>query len=223
MLTWDKYLVEIEPSSKYDKILMELKKVDSIDNVEEIEKIEKEYVDKINQIKELNSDDKKTIELLKLSSLDLLKEEYALVKLFSKYSLQQNDYDVKFLLKILNLLYIISNELAERIKQQKITHKKRKDRDIMRCSYKFCNFKSNCKYHYGKKKCNSDHFVHNMVSADLDNLIDFFQNKTEKEFTSNKEVIKSINTILYVISHMESELSDSCRYESEDKWESFHL
>ena len=51
----------------------------------------------------------------------------------------------------------------------------------------------------------------------------FFQNKTEKEFTSNKEVIKSINTILYVISHMESELSDSCRYESEDKWESFHL
>lgn len=223
MLTWDKYLVEIEPSSKYDKILMELKKVDSIDNVEEIEKIEKEYIDKIKQIKELNSDDKKTIELLKLSSLDLLKEEYALVKLFSKYSLQQNDYDVKFLLKILNLLYIISNELAERIKQQKITHKKRKDRDIMRCSYKFCNFKSNCKYHYGKKKCNSDHFVHNMVSADLDNLIDFFQNKTEKEFTSNKEVIKSINTILYVISHMESELSDSCRYESEDKWESFHL
>ena len=223
MLTWDKYLVEIEPSSKYDKILMELKKVDSIDNVEEIEKIEKEYIDKIKQIKELNSDDKKTIELLKLSSLDLLKEEYALVKLFSKYSLQQNDYDVKFLLKILNLLYIISNELAERIKQQKIIHKKRKDRDIMRCSYKFCNFKSNCKYHYGKKKCNSDHFVHNMVSADLENLIDFFQNKTEKEFTSNKEVIKSINTILYVISHMESELSDSCRYESEDKWESFHL
>lgn len=223
MLTWDKYLVDIEPSSKYEKILLESKKIDSVDNVEEIEKIEKEYIDKIKQIKELNSDDKKTEELLKLSSLDLLKEEYALVKLFSKYSLQQNDYDVKFLLKILNLLYVISNELAERIKQQKITHKKRKDRDIMRCSYKFCNFKSNCKYHYGKKKCNSDHFVHNMVSADLDNLIDFFQNKTEKEFTSNKEVIKSINTILYVISHMESELSDSCRYESEDKWESFHL
>jgi len=223
MLTWDKYLVDIEPSSKYEKILLESKKIDSIDNIEEIEKIEKEYIDKIKQIKELNGDDEKTEELLKLSSLDLLKEEYALVKLFSKYSLQQNDYDVKFLLKILNLLYIISNELAERIKQQKITHKKRKDRDIMRCSYKFCNFKSNCKYHYGKKKCNSDHFVHNMVSADLDNLIDFFQNKTEKEFTSNKEVIKSINTILYVISHMESELSDSCRYESEDKWESFHL
>jgi hypothetical protein len=223
MLTWDKYLVDIKPSSKYEKILLESKKIDSIDNIEEIEKIEKEYIDKINQIKELNGDDEKTEELLKLSSLDLLKEEYALVKLFSKYSLQQNDYDVKFLLKILNLLYVISNELAERIKQQKITHKKRKDRDIMRCSYKFCNFKSNCKYHYGKKKCNSDHFVHNMVSADLDNLIDFFQNKTEKEFTSNKEVIKSINTILYVISHMESELSDSCRYESEDKWKSFHL
>lgn len=223
MLTWNKYLVDIEPSNKYEKILIESKKIDNIEEIEEIDKIEKEYINKIEKIKQLNNDDKKIDELLKLSSLELLKEEYELVKLFSKYSLQQNDYDVKFLLKILNLLYEISNELAKRLKQQKIIHKIRKDRNIMRCSYKFCNFKSNCKYHYGKKKCNSDHFVHNMVSADLENLIDFFHNKSEKEFINNKEVIKSINTILYVISHMESELSDSCRYESEDKWESFHL
>lgn len=224
MLSWDKkFMVPISASNKFSKLIEDAKHKKKTNNIEQIEKIENSYYDKIKQINNLDGNKDELSKILKLSSLELLKEEYELVKLFSKYSLQQNNYEVNFLLKILNLLLEISEELRHRLKQPEIKHKVRKDKPITRCSYKFCNFRSSCKFHYFGKKCNSDHFVHNMVSADLRNLINFFNNKTEKEFVSNKEVIKSINTILYVISHMESELSDSCRYESKENWEKFHL
>lgn len=224
MLTWDnKYMLSIESSNEFKHLINDAKNVNNSNNIEEIEKIENTYFDKINQINTIENNKDDLDKMLKMSSLDLIKEEYQLVKLFSKYSLQQNNYEVNFLLKILNLLLKISEELRFRLKQTEITHKNRKDKPITRCSYKFCNFKSECNYHYFNKKCNSDHFVHNMVSADLKNLINFFKDKDDKEFVSNKEVIKSINTILYVISHMESELSDSCRYENKETWEKYHI
>ena len=224
MLSWDKkYMVQVSPSNEFKKLIDDAQNKKNTNNIEQIEKIENSYYDKIEQINNLDKNKDELEKILKMSSLELIKEEYLLVKLFSKYSLQQNNYEVNFLLKILNLLLEISEELRNRLNQPEIKHKVRKDKPITRCSYKFCNFRSSCNYHYFNRKCNSDHFVHNMVSADLRNLINFFNNKTDKEFVSNKEVIKSINTILYVISHMESELSDSCRYENDDNWEKYHL
>lgn len=224
MLSWDsKYMLQVIPSNDFLKLISDAKDKINSNNIEEIEKLENTYFDKINQINTIENNKEDLEKMLKMSSLELIKEEYQLVKLFSKYSLQQNNYEVNFLLKILNLLFKISDELRKRLNQTEITHKNRKDKPITRCSYKFCNFKSECNYHYFGKKCNSDHFVHNMVSADLKNLINFFKDKNDKEFVSNKEVIKSINTILYVISHMESELSDSCRYESKENWEKYHI
>lgn len=223
MLTWEnKFLLPLIPSNEFKKII-ETAKNSKINKIEEIEKIENKYYDKIEQIKNIDNNPKELERLLKYNSLKLLKEELDLIKLFSKYSLQQNNYEINFLIRILNLLLNISEELRRRLNQPEISHKTRKDKQIMRCSYKFCNFKSDCDYHYKSKKCNSDHFVHNMVSADIKNLISFFNKKTESEFMSNKEVIKSINTILYVISHMEVELSNSCRYEAEENWENFHI
>ncbi|ADO67387.1 hypothetical protein crov353 [Cafeteria roenbergensis virus] len=223
MLTWDKkFLVPIIPSTEFKQII-ENSKNNNINKIKEIDKIEQEYYDKIQTINNLDKNKDDLNILLRQNSLKLIKEELSLIKLFSKYSLQQNNYEINFLIKILNLLFNISEELKKRLNQPDIYHKTRRDKQIMRCSYKFCNFKSDCNYHYKHKKCNSDHFVHNMVSADLKNLIDFFNKKTGKEFVSNKEVIKSINTLLYVISHMESELSNSCRYETEDKWANFHI
>jgi len=223
MLSWDKkFLLPVMPSNKFHQII-ESSKNNNINKIEEIEKIEQGYYDKIEQIKKIDKNKTDLDSLLKQNSLDLIKEEYNLIKLFSKYSLQQNNYEINFLIRILNLLLNISEELRKRLNQPEIFHKTRRDKPIMRCSYKFCNFKSDCNYHYKNKKCNSDHFVHNMVSADIKNLIDFFNKKTEKEFVSNKEVIKSINTILFVISHMESELSNSCRYEPKENWEKFHI
>lgn len=223
MLSWDKkFLLGVVSNNNFKKII-ENSKNNSINKIEEIEKIENEYINKIEEIKNLDKNKSDLELLLKRNSLDLIKEEYSLIKLFSKYSLQQNNYEINFLIRILNLLFNISEELRKRLNQTEIFHKTRRDKPIMRCSYKFCNFKSDCIYHYKHKKCNADHFVHNMVSADLRNLIDFFNKKTEKEFVSNKEVIKSINTILFVISHMESELSNSCRYEPKENWEKFHI
>lgn len=223
MLTWEnKFLLPLIPSNEFKKII-ETAKNSKINKIEEIEKIENKYYDKIEQIKNIDNNPKELERLLKYNSLKLLKEELDLIKLFSKYSLQQNNYEINFLIRILNLLLNISEELRRRLNQPEISHKTRKDKQIMRCSYKFCNFKSDCDYHYKSKKCNSDHFVHNMVSADIKNLISFFNKKTESEFMSNKEVIKSINTILYVISHMEVELSNSCRYEAVENWENFHI
>ena len=91
MLTWNKYLVDIEPSSKYEKILMESKKLDNIDNVEEIEKIEKEYIDKIEKIKQLNNDD---VKQLKERIMKLDKEEHELRKMMRYINEYSNLVDI---------------------------------------------------------------------------------------------------------------------------------
>lgn len=222
MLVWHKkYLNPIIPKNKFKVIIEKIKNKINDKTHQQIENIDKYYYDKINEINELTNNKEKISQLLKLNSLELLKEEYKLVKLFSKYSLQENSYDKLFLLKILKLLLVMSEELRKRLKQPEINHKVRNDKLILRCSYKFCNFKSECNYHYFNKKCNSDHFVHNMISADIKNLINYFNLNIKKP--NNKEVIKSINTLLFVISHMENELSNSCRYQNKDKWEQYHL
>ena len=222
MLSWEKkFLLPFIPTNIFHNIIEESKQ--NINTIDEIDKIDEQYINKINQIKNITNNSFELNKLLQQNSLDLIKEELLLIKLFSKYSLQQTNYEKSFLIKILNLLYTISNELSNRINQCEIIHKDRKDKQIIRCSYKFCNFKSDCNYYYKHKKCNSNHFVHNMVSADIKMLLNFLNNKTEKEFINNKEVIKSINTILYVISHMETELSNSCRYEPKENWEKFHI
>ena len=65
-----------------------------------------------------------------------------------------------------------------------------------------------------------------MVSHDLLVLIyyiedDEFENINKNE--SLKEILKSINTISFVINHMESELKAKCLYQKEDMWDSFHI
>ena len=224
MLFWDKkYMKKINPSNDLKLLIEKLKVVKKNNDEEIIDEIENDYYNKINEILKIENNKKELSKILNLNSLDLLKEEYKLVKLFSKYSLQQNNYDISFLLKILNLLLDISEELRKRINQPEIIRKIKNDKQIVRCSYKFCNFRSECNYHYHNKKCNMDHFVHNMVSTDLKNLIKFFKGIKGNAFISNKDVIKSINTILFVISHMESELSNSCRYESNENWSKYHI
>jgi hypothetical protein len=225
MLTWDKkYLIAKINQNDYNQLIEKAKnKSTNQEYIDKIENMEKEYQQQLENIELLSNDETKLNELLKLSSFKLIQEETKLVKLISKYSLQQSKYQVKFLLKILNLLYKLSEELRRRLKQPEIIHKPKADKLIVRCSYKFCVYKHNCDYHYKRRKCNSDHFVHNMVSADIKVLINYFNDKTEEQFLSNKEVIKSINTILFVISHMEDELGDSCRYQSPENWEKFHI
>ena len=39
----------------------------------------------------------------------------------------------------------------------------------------------------------------------------------------NKEIIKSINTLCYVIGHMENELKNKCFYQEKKNWNNFHV
>jgi hypothetical protein len=101
------------------------------------------------------------------------------------------------------------------------------DDSITRCSYKFCSYKDSCNYNYNKSKnlCYQDHYVHNMVSEDLKILIDYVEQKygKVKVVSHNKEILKTINTLSYVINHMESELKAKCMYLPENEIENYHF
>ena len=79
-------------------------------------------------------------------------------------------------------LYNISEILRKRINQEKINHNIKSNKNIPRCSYKFCNYKDSCSYHYKNKEsfCYQDHYVHNMVSADLNILINYIKKISKK-------------------------------------------
>ena len=119
--------------------------------------------------------------------------------------------------------------MRNRLGQKEIVMEKKlyTEENISRCSYKFCNFKDSCNYNYNKSKnmCYQDHYVHNMVSADLKVVIDYIEQKygDTKTISHNKEILKTINTLSFVINHMESELKAKCMYLSETEIESCHV
>jgi hypothetical protein len=62
-----------------------------------------------------------------------------------------------------------------------------------------------------------------MVSSDLKILINYIESiYKDNILIHNKEILKTINTLSYVISHMETELKSKCLYLPETKWESCH-
>ena len=121
------------------------------------------------------------VDFKNVTSLNLLDEELEIIKLLSKYTLQNNYLNYTFFLKGLNIILETSNELSSRLKLQTVEHKvSNYNNYIPRCSYKFCNFKNECFYNYNRKTknvCYQDHYVHNMVSADLIILIDYIKEK----------------------------------------------
>jgi hypothetical protein len=230
--TWyDKYL--------NTKINYDTEKINKLKNIlnhnnqntvqNKVIQIESEYQIKLKEIEEL-CDNNDTIEKLKKeNSLKILQKELDVIKLLSKYSLQNNQLNYTFFMNALNLLLILSETLRIRLEQNEINIEKKaySDDNISRCSYKFCNFKDSCNYNYNKTKnmCYQDHYVHNMVSVDLKILIEYIELKygDTKIVLHNKEILKTINTLSYVITHMENELKAKCLYLPENEIESFHF
>lgn len=98
---------------------------------------------------------------------------------------------------------------------------------LMRSSYKFCNKKSDCQSHYGflfqkkTKCCMNDHYVHNKIVSDIDNLLEYLKKNSHSE--QNKVIIetelkKGLETINYVINHMFQELSSFMLYLGKSKY-----
>ena len=183
-----------------------------------VSQIEKDYQEKLKEYETLCKNPSEINKIKDLNSLLILQKELEIVKLLTKYALQNNQLDYDFFINCLNFILILSETLRTRIGQKEINLDKKNynDDNISRCSYKFCNYKDSCTYNYNKSKnlCYQDHYVHNMVCADIKVLLDYIEQKygQMKLVLHNKEILKTINTLSFVINHMESELKAKCMY-----------
>jgi hypothetical protein len=213
------------------KRLIDILKCQSEQNIVQLKiaQIESEYLDKLKEIEILCNEKDEIEKFNKLNSLKILQKELEVIKLLTKYSLQNNQLNYDFFMNALILLLNLSEILRIRLGQTEVSIEKKiyTDDNISRCSYKFCNYKDSCNYNYNKSKnlCYQDHYVHNMVSGDLKILIDYINQKygETKVVSHNKEILKTINTLSYVINHMENELKSKCMYSPENEIESFHV
>ena len=62
-----------------------------------------------------------------------------------------------------------------------------------------------------------------MVYSDISALIKCLNKYYKDTDISNKEIIKCINTISFVIKHMYEELNNLCMYENKSEHEKFHV
>ena len=213
--------IDISKIDQY-KICFEIEKEDDENN------LEKEYLKSLEKIEFIHQQEDIQIFLDSKNSLDLLEEQLNVIKLLSKYTLQNNYLNLIFFLKCLDILIITSSILMKRIDQTEVIHKSKNFSNyIPRCSYKFCNFKDECFYNYSNKTknvCYQDHYVHNMVNADLTTLKEYIQLKFSDNnlVIPNKEILKTINTLCFVIEHMYTELKSRCLYSKEDEIEKEH-
>jgi hypothetical protein len=237
-LTWFNDNIEIDMSNypRINEYINKLSNKQEEKNIEtKINQIEKNYLDKLHEIKQLCNNPNDIIILKEKPGLTILQKELDIIKLLTKYTLQNKTLDYDFFIQCLIILLDLSETLRIRIGQEELSQDKITDHSdhkyenlISRCSYKFCSFQDNCSYNYSSKtnsSCYQDHYVHNMVSTDLKILLNYIKNKYEnsKIILHNKEILKTINTLSYVIGHMELELRTKCLYVPESEWECYHI
>jgi hypothetical protein len=161
---------------------------------------------------------------------EYIKEQNLISSYLDKYILQNNIVSKSFIIKILNWLLdsviFLSNKLGLQPQYHNITNLIGLD-NIPRCSYKFCSFKENCNYNYDKTKngCYSDHYVYNMLSADIKIIRDYIlaNNPVEENITYNKELLKCINTLNFVIKHMYEEYNSICLTIEPNQYDSYFV
>lgn len=161
------------------------------------------------------------------TSLEILKNQDLVSSYISK-SIQNNIINKKFFIECISYLKNTSKILSEKINQTMFTHNYnfiKKDK-IIRSSYKFCNYKHECTYNYekGKKGCYADHYPHNMIHADCDALLECINlYYTDDNEIQNKELVRCINTISFVIRHMYEEINNLCLYSTREEHDKFHF
>jgi hypothetical protein len=207
LIDWDNFYKTNE-SVSYDS-----------DNEEEVKNFDINLIDfSLNNEKILNEINKilLTESYEKYTALEILKKQDLVSSYISK-SIQNNMINKNFFIDCIKFLKNTSEFLANRINQSIFNHNIefiKKDK-IIRSSYKFCNYKHNCTYNYekGKKGCYADHYPHSMIYADCNALLhcinEYYNDEIEIQ---NKEIVRCINTISYVIRHMYDELNNLCLY-----------
>ena len=231
MDTWyDKYFNnKIYEINEYDDFLKHFKiKIKNEFNIlDKLKTDEDNYINKINYLKNIITIKNIKNEINNLTKLEILQKELNIIKILSKYTLQNNYLEFDFFIKCLEIIYHLSNNLRIHLKQPNLNHENLNKNILSRCSYKFCKFKDSCTYNYNKNNqiCYQDHYVHNLVCADINVLINYIKKnyKNTDKINHNKEIIKSINTLCYVIGHMENELKNKCFYQEKKNWNNFHV
>ena len=236
MMSWynnfsDKPNIEINNIDKYINILKKNNLSSNEDVIQnKLNELETEYDNNLVNLNNLCNDNSYFDKIKNEKCLIILQKELDIINLLTKYALQNNQLDYVFFHKSLKFLYQLSEILRIRLNQKEIIHENKTvtSTNLPRCSYKFCNFKDTCSYNYNttsNNQCYQDHYVHRMVSADLVILIGYIEEKfKDPNFViHNKEILKTINTLSFVINHMENELKSKCMYLNEIEWETCHF
>lgn len=153
-----------------------------------------------------------------LTDLKILETQFQLTNCLRK-QLRFDDEQIngQSLIEIINWMLKGSQILSTRLNLTLIHHRNGSYQTalIPRSSYKFCNYNYECNFNYNSKKfsgCYAQHFVHNMIYADIEalkNYVEFHKTLIDKTLL---EVRKSINTISFVVNHMYDELKNAKSY-----------
>ena len=146
------------------------------------------------------------------SGIDKLKYQSLMTDYLKQYIHSKDQFDINHVLEVLDWILRISDHFCNKMGLERLHHgfKKRSSDSIARSSYRFCSQGYDCQYHYELDKysgCRSQHYVHNIVYADIEALISYLQ-KVKHGWTklNYQEVITSLNTISFVVNHMYKEL-----------------
>lgn len=172
------------------------------------------------QVRQCDTDEILQLTIGELDDLTLLEYEVnissSLRKAIKSYTEQVEErVGVDKWILLIEWLINSSKLLSQRVGLELYHHKSINvnEKVIPRSSYKFCNYNFECEFNYNTKKhkgCYAQHFVHNMIYADLCALKEFIC--LFKDHLPQDELRKSINTISFVINHMHDELKNVALY-----------
>lgn len=153
-----------------------------------------------------------------LTDLNILEYQLIIMTHLKKQfkSIDQNKYDVNDILLKIDWLFDTSKYLSDKMGLQIFYHKNISNNMVARSSYKFCNYNFECQFNYNIKKhcgCFAQHYVHNLVCADLNALKMYItSNKLTLNESKINEIRKSMNTLSFVINHMYDELKNAQKF-----------
>lgn len=199
---------EIDGLEKYKKININLSINNSINET-------KKASEKI----EINTEEIIKLKYNNYNPLEILSLQIKIISYLLNYYKMCKLDDLNIYTKYLSWIHETSEHLCNLITQPV---NKNKTNLLMRSSYKFCNKKCDCQSQYGflfnkkPRNCINDHYVHNKIVSDIDNLLNYIKNSTNNS-TLDIELRKGLETINYVINHMYQELSSFMLYLNNNK------
>jgi hypothetical protein len=168
---------------------------------------------------EINTEEIIKLDFKKHNPLEIISMQIKIISYLLNYYKMCKLDDINIYTKYLYWIYETSVYLCSLIKQPV---NKNKTNLLMRSSYKFCNKKCDCQSQYGflfnkkSRNCINDHYVHNKIVSDIDNLLNYIKN-SNNNLTLDVELRKGLETLNYVTNHMYQELSSFMLYLNNNK------